>query len=156
MTGPASWVSTERVHARVRLEDDTVLEGALHLQPRVAHRDTPETVLEMLNRDEAFFPVTLADGDTVFVSRAMVMLVEVSAGEAAAASTGEALGRAVELEVVLRRGERRRGVGRIVLPPVRTRALDYVNSQDPFLSLHTPDGLLLVGRAHVRYIRPID
>ena len=153
--GERSWVSTERVHAPL-LDDDTTLEGQLHLQPRVAHRDAPETVLEMLNRDEGYFPMTLDAGGTVFVSKALVAVVEVPEGPATADTVGEQLGRSVELEVTLRGGERRRGVGRIALPPVRTRALDYVNSQDPFLSLHTPGGLVFVGRAHVRFVRPID
>lgn len=152
----SSWLSTERVAAEVLLADGARLEGALHLQPRVAHRDGGETPIEMLNRVEDFFPVTTGAGGVVFVSKAQVALVRIASGPATEEMPEEALGREVHLEVVMHGGGIRRGRARILLPPTRTRALDYVNSQHPFFALRAPEGLLLIGRSHVRLVRPLD
>jgi hypothetical protein len=150
-----TWVSTERLTAEILFADGATLEGALHLQPRVAHRDGGETPLEMLNRLEHFFPVA-TDAGTVFASKAQVMLVRIPPGPASDEMPEEQLAREVELEVTLQGGGVRRGRARILLPPTRTRALDYVNSQDLFFALRGPEGLLLIGRTHVRLVRPLD
>src|SRR5690606_29939073 len=103
-----------------------------------------------------FFPVTTPDGGVVFVSKAQVALVRIAPGAAAAEMAEDQLGREVDLEVTMQGGTVRRGIARILLPPTRTRALDYVNSQDPFFALRGPEGLLLIGRTHVRLVRPLD
>lgn len=151
-----NWLSTDRVPAEILLADGATLDGALHLQPRVAHRDGGETPLEMLNRPEHFFPVSTPEGGVVFVSKAQVALVRIAPGPATAEMPEEQLGREVDLEVTMQGGTVRRGSARILLPPTRTRALDYVNSQDPFFALRGPEGLLLIGRTHVRLVRPLD
>ena len=157
MSGEGSWLSTERVPVNIDLADGERVRGDLHLQPRVAHRDGAETPLEMLNREEQFFPVSLGNGGgTVFVSKAQVLVVRVPSGPATEEPAGDRLAREVELEVVLAGGTVYQGRARIVLPPTRTRALDYVNLHGPFFALRSADGLLLIGRNHVRLVRPLD
>jgi hypothetical protein len=151
-----NWLTTDRMPAEILLADGATLDGSLHLQPRVAHRDGGETPLEMLNRPEHFFPVTTAEGGVVFVSKAQVALVRIAPGPATAEMPEEQLGREVGLEVTMQGGTVRRGSARILLPPTRTRALDYVNSQDLFFALRSQEGLLLIGRTHVRLVRPLD
>ena len=56
----------------------------------------------------------------------------------------------------LHAGGERQGRARVVLPPTRTRALDYVNLHGPFFALRSDYGLLLIGRNHVRLVRPLD
>ncbi len=152
----SSWLSTERVTAEILLADGATLEGALHLQARVAHRDGGETPLEMLNRAEHFFPVSTPGGGVVFVSKAQVALVRIAPDAVAAEAPEARLAPEVELEVTMHGGTVRLGRARLLLPPTRTRALDYVNSQDPFFALRGPEGLLLIGRTHVRLVRPLD
>lgn len=152
----ATWLSTDRLPAEILLADGATLHGSLHLQARVAHRDGGETPLEMLNRPEHFFPVSTADGGVRFVSKAQVALVLIAPGPATAEMPEDQLAREVDLEVTMAGGTVRRGRARILLPPTRTRALDYVNSQDTFFGLRGPEGLLLIGRTHVRFVRPLD
>jgi hypothetical protein len=157
MTAEGSWLSTERVPADIDLADGEQVRGDLHLQPLVAHRDGAETPLEMLNREEQFFPVSLGNGGgIVFVSKAQVLVVRVPSGPATEEPPGDRLAREVGLEVVLAGGRTYQGRARVVLPPTRTRALDYVNLHGPFFALRSDDGLLLIGRNHVRLVRPLD
>jgi hypothetical protein len=66
------WAATTRLPARVTLAEGLVIQGDVHLQPRVAWRDGPETPLELLNRPETFFVMSLPGGDVVFVSKDQV------------------------------------------------------------------------------------
>ncbi len=69
------WASTCRIAARVTLAEGLVIQGEVHLQPRVAWRDGPETPVEMLNRPDAFFPMALPHAEIVFVAKERVAAV---------------------------------------------------------------------------------
>ena len=93
------WASTNRQTARVTLAEGLVIHGDVPLQPRVAWRDGPETPVELLNRIEAFFPLSLPHGEVVFVAdaqRAVQRKVEV----------GLASDTTVEIVSGLREGDR--------------------------------------------------
>jgi hypothetical protein len=57
----SDWGVTSRVSARVALADGALLEGDLHLATRPAYPPGPETPIEMLNRDDPFFALSLAE-----------------------------------------------------------------------------------------------
>ncbi|MGH7658475.1 MAG: hypothetical protein ACREL6_09585, partial [Gemmatimonadales bacterium] len=64
------WATTERVRAEIIIAEGLTVAGEVHLQARVAHREGPETPLEMLNRDDAWIPLTLDHGGITFVAKA--------------------------------------------------------------------------------------
>ena len=59
----SDWASTKRVAGEVIFEVGTTLKGDLHLPMSTAVRPSLETPLEMLNRSDGFFPLTLSSGD---------------------------------------------------------------------------------------------
>ena len=71
----SDWGATQRVAAEVVLADGVVLEGDLHLATSTAYHPETESPLEMLNRPEPFFALTLQQGEVAFVSKAQVAVV---------------------------------------------------------------------------------
>ena len=150
------WATTERLAARVTLAEGMVIHGDLHLQGRVAHREGPETPIEMLNRPEAFFPVSLASGGVVFVSKAQVAVVAYQLEGGANDTDRRSAAQHIHLEVMMSGGAEFRGVAETELPPNRSRPLDYLNGREQFFDLCSDDMMLCLNRAHVRVARPVN
>jgi len=148
--------TTTRVAAVVTLANGEILPGQLHLQAAVARHSGQETPIEMLNRDEGFFPITFDDGTVCFLSRAQVASVTCEWPEDDALEEIEASAHPIQLEVVLVSGESFEGQANVILPAPRSRPLDYVNSLRPFFVLRTESGPRLINRQHVRLARPFD
>jgi hypothetical protein len=152
----SDWGATQRVAAEVVLADGVVLEGDLHLATRTAYPPDTESPLEMLNRAEPFFALTLQHGDVAFVSKAQVAVVscrdQIPLIDPARASAA----RLVALEVALATGAEYRGRSTFELPPSRARALDYVNASGPFFTVWTNDLTRYFNKSLVRLIRPLD
>jgi len=150
------WGATQRVAAEVVLADGVVLEGDLHLASRSAVPLDAESPLEMLNRAEPFFALTLGEGDVAFVSKAQVAVVscrdQLPLTDPARASAA----RLVALEVALTTGVEYRGRSTFELPPSRSRALDYVNTPGTFFTVWSNDLTRYFNKSLVRLIRPLD
>jgi hypothetical protein len=140
----------------VTLAEGLVINGEVHLQPRVAWRDGPETPLELLNRGETFFPVSLPHGDVVFVAKEQVAML--SYGEVTTLDDPERenAARHIPLEVMMVGGTEHRGVVVSELPPARSRALDFLNAPERFFQLLTDAGTLCLNRRFVRAARPLS
>lgn len=152
----SDWGATQRISAEVVLADGAVLEGDLHLATRTAFPPDTESPLEMLNRAEPFFALTLQQGEVAFVSKAQVAVVscrdQTPLNDPARASAA----RLVALEVALATGVEYRGRSTFELPPARARALDYINAPGPFFTVWTNDLTRYFNKALVRLIRPLD
>ncbi len=152
----SDWGATQRVAAEVVLADGVVLEGDLHLATRTAYPPETESPLEMLNRPEPFFALTMQEGGVAFVSKAQVAVVScrdqlpLSDPERASAA------RLVALEVALATGAEYRGRSTFELPPSRARALDYVNASGTFFTVWSNDLTRYFNKSLVRLIRPLD
>ncbi|HXG43839.1 MAG TPA: hypothetical protein VNJ71_03675 [Gemmatimonadales bacterium] len=151
-----NWAATERMTARITLAEGLSLVGAVHLQPRVAWRDGPETALELLNREERFFPVTLASGGVVFVAKAQVSTLTYQHEPVPPDPAREHAARHIPLEVMMVGGGEYRGVVNTELPPNRARALDFLNQPEPFFALATDTGTVCINRHLVRAVRPLS
>jgi hypothetical protein len=152
----SDWGATQRVAAEVVLADGVVLEGDLHLATRTAYPPDTESPLEMLNRADPFFALTLQQGEVAFVSKAQVAVVscrdQMPLSDPARASAA----RLVALEVGLASGAEYRGRSTFELPPSRARALDYINAPGHFFTVWTNDLTRYFNKALVRVIRPLD
>lgn len=153
----SDWGSTNQVPASVSLVEGLVVEGDLHLLTRPAYPPGPETPLEMLNRPDAFFALTLSGGGVAFVPKVQVVLVSCR-NEVPLYSDPEreSAAKHVDLEVVLPGGAQHRGSAVFELPPNRSRALDFVNGTGSFFALRSDGGTWYVNKSHVRLIRPYD
>jgi hypothetical protein len=152
----SNWGATQRVAARVLLAEGVVLSGDLHLLARATSPTESESPLEMLNRDDPFFALTLAEGSVAFVSKAQVAVVSCRELGQADDPARTSAAKRVELTVQLTDGVEYRGRSSFELPPSRNRALDYVNAPGGFFALWTDDIVQVINKSLVRLIRPLD
>ncbi len=150
------WARTERCTVRVTLAEGLVITGDIHLQPRVAWRDGPETPLELLNREDAFFPVTLSGKEVVFVAKGQVAAMGFRPADEPADVARQSAMRTIPLEVMLVGGVELKGIAVSELPPTRARASDFLNDSAPFFLLVTDDGHVCLNRRFVRVARPLS
>ena len=152
----SDWGATQRVGARVVLAEGVVLAGELHLLARTTHPSDSESPLEMLNRGDPFFALTLAEGGVAFVSKAQVAVVSCQTVEPPDDPDRASAAKLVALAVELTDGVEYRGRSSFELPPSRSRALDYVNGTDRFFTLATDGITQYINKSLVRLIRPLD
>ena len=152
----SDWGATRRISAEVVLADGVVLEGDMHLVASAAYPLSSESPLDMLNRPEPFFALTLGEGEVAFVSKAQVALVSCRDGSPDADPERASVARLVALEVALASGAEYRGRSTFELPPSRARALDYVNTPGRFFTVWTNDLTRYFNKSLVRLIRPLD
>lgn len=152
----SDWGATRRISAEVVLADGVVLEGDMHLVPSAAYPLNSESPLEMLNRPEPFFALTLEQGEVAFVSKAQVAVVSCREESGDPDPERASVARLVALEVALATGAEYRGRSSFELPPSRSRALDYVNTPGRFFTVWTNDLTRYFNKSLVRLIRPLD
>jgi hypothetical protein len=152
----SDWGATQRVSAEVILADGVVLEGDLHLAASAAYPLDTESPLEMLNRAEPFFALTLGAEGVAFVPKAQVAVVSCRDQTQTSDPTRASAARLVALEVVVTTGAEYRGQCSFELPPSRSRALDYVNAPGLFFTVWTNDLTRFFNKSLIRLIRPLD
>jgi hypothetical protein len=150
------WGATQRVPAEVVLAQGGVLTGELHLLARTAYPLDPESPLEMLNRSEPFFALTLGEGGAVFVSKTQVSVLACWGQNPLQDPDRASAAKLVALEVELADGTKYQGRSTFELPPSRSRALDYINGPGQFFVLWADDLIRYINKSLVRLIRPLD
>ena len=152
----SDWGATQRVAARVVLAEGVVLAGELHLLARITSPTVSESPLEMLNREDPFFALTLAEGGVAFVSKSQVAVVSCQSLDPLDDPDRASAAKLVELSVEMTDGIEYRGRSSFELPPNRARALDYINGLGRFFTLATDGITQYINKAQVRLIRPLD
>jgi hypothetical protein len=152
----SDWGATQRIAARVVLAEGVVLAGDLHLLAGTSHPPDSENPLEMLNRENPFFALTLAEGGVAFVSKAQVAVVSCRDLAPLDDPDRASAAKLVALAVEMTDGVEYRGRSSFELPPARARALDYVNGPGRFFTLWTDDIIQYINKSLVRLIRPLD
>jgi hypothetical protein len=152
----SDWGATQRVPAKVLLAEGVVLAGDLHLLARTASALDPESPLEMLNREDPFFALSLKEGGVAFVSKSQVSVVSCQDQAPLDDPDRASAARLVALAVELTDGVEYRGRSTFELPPPRARALDYVNGPGRFFALGNDDVTQYINKSQVRVIRPLD
>jgi len=152
----SDWGITTKVPAEVILAEGIALSGDLHLYARTTYPPGPETPLEMLNRADSFFALTIDGGGVTFVPKSQVVVVSCSGAGPALDPDRASAARQVELEVVVQGGAEYRGRASLELHPSRSRTLDYLNGVGLFFALGGDDVSWYINKARVRYARPLD
>ncbi len=152
----SDWGVTRRVPADVVLADAVILEGELHLLARATYPPGPETPLEMLNRPEPFFALTLADHGVALVSKAQVVAISCHGPVPVLDPDRASVAKAAGLKVEMHGGAEYRGRAIYELPPSSARVLDYVNEPGPFFAVADDDAIRYINKSFVRLIRPFD
>ncbi len=138
------------------LADGAVLEGDLHLAAQTAYPADTESPLEMLNRADPFFALSLQQGGVAFISKARAAVVSCRDRSPLLDPERASAARLVALEVSLATGRELRGTATYELPPARARTLDYVNGPERFFTVWTDDVTHYINKSLVRLIRPLD
>ena len=150
----SEWASTKRVAGEVIFGVGRTLKGDLHLQMITAVRSSLETPLEMLNRTDGFFPLTLSGGDVCLVSKDQVAAV--SCGPDAPEPSLLPMAEPLQIEVHMADGSEYQGDVHIELKPPSNRGLDLLNQPERFFALTMTGRIWYLNRSHVRYVRPHD
>jgi hypothetical protein len=133
--------------------------GSLFVMDRVPLHDGGETVLEMLNRPDGFFPFKpdgAPDGAVLLVAKAHTVAVSVP-GAPISDPARLSAAQVADLELVLEGGSSISGRASFELPDGHRRLLDYLNaSQDAFFAVTQGATTHYVNRVHVLYARPAD
>lgn len=153
--GSQAWGNTLRIRAEVLVTGGRTLIGFLHLQPLASFHSGPETPEDVLNRDEAFFPLT-SEQQTFFVAKDQVVAVTVRTMLPLNDLDRVEAARTLGLSVVLSDGSELAGAVTSELPPGRARLLDYLNHASGFFCLVDQDAMRFVNRIHVRHVSPLD
>jgi hypothetical protein len=151
----SDWGITTKVPAEVELAEGLVLAGDLHLYARPTYPPGPETPLEMLNRNDVFFALTL-DGGVTFVHKSQVVVVTCRGQGRLTDPDRLTAARRIELEVVTQPGGEFRGQVVAELPPSRGRTLDFLNGDDAFFELSANDVSWYFNKSRIRLARPLD
>ena len=151
----SDWGITTKVPAEVMLVEGIVLSGDLHLYARPTYPPGPETPLEMLNREDAFFALTL-DGGVTFLPKTQVVVVSCRDQAPLTDPDRVSAARLIELEVVVQGGAEFRGHAALEFPPSRGRTLDYLNGPGIFFALGADDVSWYINKSRVRLARLLD
>jgi len=152
----SDWGITTKVPAEVVLAEGIALAGDLHLYARTTYPPGPETPLEMLNRADTFFALTLDGGGVTFVPKTQVVVVSCPGPSPLLDPDRASAARQIELEVVVQGGAEYRGRAAIELHPPRSRSLDYLNGAGQFFALGSDDVSWYINKSRVRFARPLD
>jgi len=107
-----------------------------------------ERVTDLLEGEGEFVPALEAAGMT-FVRRSAIVVAVAPPETATGAADEVTLPTEHEVDVALDDGRVVRGLVSYVLPPERSRLVDYLNERARFLPLHAGDALHLVNKQHI-------
>lgn len=150
------WNETYRAAASITLQDGTSIEGDIHLQTATAVHEGRELPVEMLNRPERFFAVSLPSGDVTLVCKAQAAVVTCDASQWEIDPQRRAISRQFRLDIDLIGGQRLSGDAFWELPPTHPRPQDFLNVSEPFFEI-VEDGMShCINRALVTQVRPYE
>jgi hypothetical protein len=129
--------------------------GEVFIQASARHLSALEDAPEFMNASERFFPLRLEDGETLLIAKTHVVSAMVP-HKFAAGLSWEFADR-VRVVVEMHGGLSHEGLLIVESVVSGARVLDHLNHQDEtFVSLSRDDGVWLLNRAHIAYVRPLD
>jgi hypothetical protein len=147
-------IEKTRLPVTLTLIGGASLEGDLFVRASSRYAQRLEDAPEVLNAPQPFFPMALASGEIALVAKHHVYSLR---GGPGAIHQDFSLGTAATVELFMNDGERI--TGRVLIEPRRahTRVLDFLNNvEERFFTVFLKHGLLLVNRAQVIRVRPLD
>ncbi len=152
----SQWQETYAVPATITLSEGTSIEGDIHPQTVSALQSGLETPMEMLNRPERFFAVTLPSGDVTLVCKAQTAVVTCDAALWETDPERRAISRKFLLDVHLIDGQEFSGSAYWELPPTHPRPQDFLNASETFFEITEGADVHCINRALVRQVNPLE
>jgi hypothetical protein len=151
----SAWVNTRRLRVDLLLTGHRTITGDIHLQPLAAHHTGPETAVDLFNRNEQFFAVTLEGEQPLFLAKSQVVYLKLPPQPPIEDPDRATAARRLDLEVELADGTLLEGLVSLEMPPDRLRILDFLNYAPRFFAVWTPETVRVVNRDHVRAVSPL-
>jgi hypothetical protein len=130
------------------------LNGNMFVQSVSPNRTGREEIPDVLNGEEAFFPLA-QEGGTLLVAKDQVREVVVRGDFSSAFVQTNA--RRVPVELTLTDGAIRTGEVYLEMPEQRPRVLDFLNRYaQRFVVLYAAGGVCLINRSLIEHVRPAD
>ena len=152
----SQWQETYRVPATITLSEGASIEGEIHLQTLTAVHEGRETPVEMLNRPERFFAVSLPSGDATLVCKAQVVVVTSGAELSEIDPQRLAISKEFLLDIHMIGGLRLSGAAYWELPPLHGRPQDFLNASERFFEITEGRNTHCINRALVGQVNPAE
>lgn len=137
--------------AVVTLAGGGTVQGDFFLQPTARYRVGPQHPAELFEEPDPFLPLAIAADQLVFIAKAQVIRVQFAADPADTEVGGV---EEASVDVTCTDGSVASGQLRLETRADRPRLLDYLNGEtQQFLTLHSPDGILLINRRQIVQVR---
>jgi hypothetical protein len=131
--------------------------GSVFIHPSADRPFELEDVSELFNAESPFFPLELATGEVILVSKERVAEAAADRGDDVSDQGPRSPAPTALLQISLVGGEVRLGSIRLEAPPDRARVLDYLNAlTSRFLTLYTSNEARLINRSLIDRVRPLD
>lgn len=145
-------IPRREVEVRILLDDGRTLDGAL-FTAESATGGRAESTLHLLNGGDVEFVPLVSGKDSFLLGKAGVMWVQLT-GEPARELAREAEdGRRVPVRLTLAGGVSVIGAMMVVMPPERSRVVDYLNAAGRFVPLFGEGIVTLVQRRYIVTVR---
>ena len=151
----SAWGDTLRSRVDVLLTGHRTITGDIHLQPFAEHHAGRERPVDLFNRPEPFFVVTLEGEQPLFLAKSQVIYLKLAAPPVTDDPDRASAARRIELELELADGTLIEGIVSLEIPPDRLRVLDFLNFAPQFFVVSTADAVRIVNRDHVRAVSPL-
>ena len=152
----SQWHETYKVPVTITLSEGTSIEGDIHLQTVSELHQGGEAPVEMLNRPERFFAVTLPTGYVTLVCKAQTAVVTCDPALFETDPDRRAISRKFLLDVRLIGGQEFCGSAYWELPPTHPRPQDFLNASEAFFELTDDGNTHCINRALVRQVKPLE
>ncbi len=145
-------VPRREVPVSILVDDGQILDGTLFTaESGTAGR--PEDLLSHLNDPGEDFVPLLCGADSVVLNKAGILWVQVTGGPASEIAEDSGSGQSIPVRLCLAGGVGVEGTLNVVMPPERSRVLDYLNASGRFLPLFGEGTVTLVQRRFVVTVR---
>ena len=140
-------VPLREIRVHIRLREGEEIDGTLHALS-IGPDGKPGRLIDRLNDADAFVPWT--QGDKLdLLNKTGIVWVRVGANEPAEEPGSEDESHGAHVTVDISGGIHAVGEMHYLMPPERSRVLDYVNSSPRFIALRGDSGMLLVNCEHI-------
>jgi len=148
-------IPRHELDVRILLDDGRTLAGSL-FSAQTGALGGPEHALDFLNTNAEEFVPFISGNDSVLLNKAGIIWVQLTGEEAGEIAAAHGAGRQVPVRLTLTGGLSIMGTFSIVMPPERTRVVDYMNAVGRFLPLFGDGVATLVQRGFVVSVRSAE
>ena len=156
---PAPYIDKLLVPARLMLPGADAVEGSFALSPATPFREGPESLLELLNSETRVVPfIRESDSVVMLLSRLAIEWAEVRRDVDPAWVHPETfiVTREEHVQVRMLGGHELEGSVSMELPDHLNRVSDFLNQAEDFFLLATRRATLLVNKARLASLRPLE